>query len=159
MLNTKKRHILGEKYLTVEKNRMKTIALDVGTKTIGVAVSDDLGITANGLDVIRRKDEKSDMDSLGVFVKEHKPERIVVGIPLNADGSLGKRGLDIKRFSESVGGYFGIETVLWDESFSTVEAEKVMIKADMGRKRRKKVVDKIAAVVILREYLDSLEGK
>lgn len=138
---------------------MKTLALDVGTKTIGVAVSDELGITAAGLGVISRRDEKSDMDALGVFVKEHRPECIVVGIPPNADGSLGKRALDIKRFSEAAGEFFGIRTVLWDESFSTVEAENAMIKAGVGRKKRKKKVDKVAAVVILREYLDGTGGK
>lgn len=137
---------------------MKTLSLDIGTKTIGVAVSDELGITANGLDVVSRKGEKRDLESLAAFVEQNKPERIVVGIPFNSDGSLGKRGLDIKRFSESVGEFFGIETVLWDESYSTATAEETLIKADVGRKKRKKVVDKMAAAVILREYLDSLQG-
>ncbi len=137
---------------------VKILALDVGTKTIGVAASDELGITSNGLGVIKRAGEKKDLESLAVFVNEHKPGRIVVGIPFNADGSLGERGKNIKSFSESIRDFFGVETALWDESFSTVEAEKTMIKAGMGRKRRKKKVDKTAAVVILREYLDSLES-
>lgn len=137
---------------------MKTLSLDIGTKTIGVAVSDELGITANGLDVVSRKGEKSDLESLAGFVERHKPERIVVGIPFNSDGSLGKRGVAIKRFAESVGEFLGIETVLWDESYSTATAEETLIKADVGRKKRKKVVDKMAAAVILREYLDSLQG-
>ena len=139
-------------------NNMKTLSLDIGTKTIGVAVSDELGITANGLDVVRRKSEKSDLDALAGFVERHKPKRIVVGIPFNSDGSLGKRGISIKRFSKSIGEFFGIETVLWDESYSTSTAEETLIKADVGRKRRKKVVDKMAAAVILREYLDSPQG-
>ena len=137
---------------------MKLLALDVGTKTIGVAASDELGIVATGLGTVARKDEKSDLESLAAFVSERKPERIVVGIPVSADGSLGKRAVEIKSFAQTVGSYFGIETVLWDESFSTVEADKAMIKGGMGRKRRKKVVDKVAAVVILQQYLDSLEG-
>ena len=137
---------------------MKTLALDVGTKTIGVAVSDELGITANGLGVIRRTDEKNDLQSLAVFINEHKPGRIVVGIPFNADGSLGERARAIKDFSETVSRTFATETVLWDESFSTTEAEKALIGGGMGRKKRKKVVDKVAATVILREYLDSAEG-
>ncbi len=138
---------------------MKTLALDVGTKTVGIAVSDELGITATGLDVIRRKDEKSDIQSLAAFVKKHRPGRIVVGIAPNADGSLGERALAVKAFSDSVTEHFGIETILWDESFSTVEAEKVLIGGGIGRKKRKKVIDKMAAVVILREYLDSAGGK
>lgn len=137
---------------------MKTLALDVGTKTIGVAVSDELGITANGLGVVRRTDEKNDLQSLAAFINEHKPGRIVVGIPFNADGSLGERARAIKDFSETVSRTFGIKTVLWDESFSTKEAEKALIGGGMGRKKRKKVVDKVAATVILREYLDSAEG-
>ena len=136
---------------------MKTLALDVGTKTIGVAVSDELGITANGLGVIRRTNEKSDLESLAVFINEHKPGRIVVGIPFNSDGSLGERAKAIKSFSDTVSQFFGIKTVLWDESFTTVRAEKTLIGGGMGRKKRKKVVDKVAATVILREYLDSSE--
>ena len=136
---------------------MKTLALDVGTKTIGVAISDELGITANGLGTVRRTDENKDLQALAVFVGEHKPGRIVVGIPFNSDGSLGERAEKIKQFSETVADFFGIKTVLWDESFSTAKAEKTLIKGGMGRKKRKKVVDKIAAAVILREYLDSLE--
>lgn len=137
---------------------MKILALDVGTKTIGVSVSDDLGITSNGLGVIKRKDEKSDLESLAVFIEEHKPARAVVGIPFSADGSLGGRAETIKRFSERLSEFFEIETVLWDESFSTVQAEKTLIGGGMGRRKRKKIVDKVAAVVILREYLDSLEN-
>ncbi|WP_462137896.1 Holliday junction resolvase RuvX [Candidatus Mycalebacterium sp.] len=137
---------------------MKFLALDVGTKTIGVAVSDELGITSNGLGVIKRKDEKTDLKSLAVFIEEHRPARVVVGIPFNSDGSLGKRAKNIKKFSEILKEFFGIETVLWDESFSTVQAEKTLIGGGMGRGKRKKVVDKLAAVIILREYLDSLEN-
>ncbi len=134
---------------------MKTLALDVGTKTIGVAASDELGITSNGIGVIKRKDEKSDLESLAILIEEHKPGRIVVGIPFNADGSLGERAVRIKQFSEKLRDFSGVETALWDESFSTVSAEKTLIGGGMGRKKRKKVVDKLAAVVILREYLDS----
>ena len=137
---------------------MKILALDVGTKTIGVAVSDELRITSNGLGIIKRKDEKSDLQSLAVFIEEHKPARVVVGVPFNADGSLGERAKNVKKFSENIKEVFGVETVLWDESFSTVKAEKTLIGGGMGRKKRKRVVDKVAAGVILREYLDSLEN-
>lgn len=137
---------------------MKTLALDIGTKTIGVAVSDELGITANGLGVIKRAGERRDLNSLAVFINEHKPECVVVGIPFNSDGSLGERAEAIKSFSGRISELFSIKTVLWDESFSTSRAEDVLIGGGMGRKKRKKVVDKVAAVVILREYLDSTEG-
>ncbi len=134
---------------------MRTLALDVGTKTIGVAVSDELGITANGITTIQRNNIKSDLSELGSIVEEYKPGEIVIGIPYLEDGSVNERGEQILKFSDKVAESFSLPVIHWDESFSTVHAEEKLIEANMSRKKRKKVIDKIAAVFILQEYLES----
>ena len=135
---------------------MKTLALDVGTKTIGVAISDELGITANGITTIQRKKHKSDLEELKAIVDEYKPDQIVVGLPYNSDGSLGERGKNIEKFAEKIKKFLKLPMEFWDESFSTVNAENFLIqKGNVGRKKRKKVIDKMAAVVILQEFLNS----
>lgn len=134
---------------------MRILSLDVGTKTIGVAVSDELGITANGITTIKRKNIKSDLNEIRGIVDQYDPGEIVIGIPYKADGTLSQRGKDILAFSEKVKRSLQKPVVLWDESFSTVKAEKKMLEADLSRKKRKKVIDKMAAVIILQEYLES----
>lgn len=132
---------------------MRILSLDVGTKTIGVAVSDELGITANGITTIKRSDIKSDLKNLKDIIDRYSPAEIVIGVPYNIDGSVGNRGKDILTFSDTVKKEFSIPVVYWDESFSTVNAEEKMLEADLSRKKRKKVIDKMAAVIILQEYL------
>ncbi|MEK6224152.1 MAG: Holliday junction resolvase RuvX [Candidatus Dadabacteria bacterium] len=134
---------------------MRTLALDVGTKTIGIAVSDELGITANGITTIRRKSLKDDLNELGILVKEYKPGEILVGVPYQMDGSVSKRGEQILKFADKIKSTFALPVVFWDESYSTVHAEEKLIEANMSRKKRKKVIDKVAAVFILQEYLES----
>lgn len=134
---------------------MRTLALDVGTKTIGVAVSDEHGITANGITTIRRKNIKSDLNLLGKFVDQYNPSELLVGIPYNIDRSVSNRGKEILRFALSLKKRFSIPVKFWDESFSTTEAERALIEADMSRKKRKKVIDKMAAVLILQGYLEN----
>ncbi len=134
---------------------MRTLALDVGTKTIGVAVSDELGITANGITTIKRASLKDDLNKLYILVKEYKPGEIVVGVPYQMDGSVSERGQQILNFAEKIREAFSLPVQFWDESFSTVHAEEKLIEANMSRKKRKKVIDKIAAVFILQEYLES----
>ena len=136
---------------------MRILALDVGTKTIGVAVSDELRITSNGVKTIQRKSQKSDLSELEKIIGEYKPAEIVVGLPYREDGSLSQRGKDIEEFSIKIGNRFRLPIVYTDESFSTVFAENALIEADMSRKKRKKVIDKMAAVVILQSYLDTRE--
>ena len=136
---------------------MRILALDVGTKTIGVAVSDELQISSNGVKTINRKSQKADLNELAELIEEYKPSEIVVGLPYREDGTLGKRGQDIEAFSMKVGNRFKIPVVHYDESYSTVFAEKALIEADLSRKKRKKIIDKMAAVVILQGYLDSRE--
>ena len=134
---------------------MRTLALDVGTKTIGIAVSDELGITANGITTIKRKSLKEDLQELDILIKEYKPGEIIVGVPYQMDGSVSERGQQILNFAEKIREAFSLPIVFWDESFSTVNAEKKLIEGNMSRKKRKKVIDKIAAVFILQEYLES----
>jgi len=134
---------------------LRTLALDVGTKTIGVAVSDELGITANGITTIRRKSLKDDLNELDALLKEYKPGEILVGVPYQMDGSVSERGEQILKFAEKIKSTFALPVVFWDESYSTVHAEEKLIEANMSRKKRKKVIDKVAAVFILQEYLES----
>ena len=131
----------------------KTVSLDIGTTTIGVAVSDELGITANGVCTIRRENREKDLAQLRDIARQHCPCEILVGLPYSQDGSLGKRAKAIKRFSEHIRDSLGLPVKYWDESFSTKTAEQTLIKAGMGRKKRKTVIDKMAATVILEEYL------
>jgi len=134
---------------------MRVLALDVGTKTIGVAVSDELKISSNGVKKIDRKNLKNDLNEIKKILDQYKPAEIVIGIPYREDGSLGTRGIDIKKFSKKIENNFKIPVTYFDESYSTVIAEKALIEADVSRKKRKKLIDKMAAVVILQEYLES----
>ncbi|MGH7850715.1 MAG: Holliday junction resolvase RuvX [Thermodesulfobacteriota bacterium] len=134
---------------------MRILALDVGTRTIGVAVSDELGITANGVATIRRKDIEYDKAELGRIIERYAPTEILVGIPYRSDGGVGKRGQEIMKFADILKGAFDLPVIYWDESFSTADAERFLISADVGRKKRKQVIDKMAAVYILAEYLES----
>jgi putative Holliday junction resolvase len=134
---------------------MRILALDVGTKTIGVAVSDELGITANGVTTIRRRDLEYDFGELGKIISEYSPSELLVGVPYRSDGTVSKRGEAILEFAQKVKEKFGLPVKYWDESFSTSNAERYLIDADLSRKKRKKVIDKMAAVYILAEYLES----
>jgi len=134
---------------------MRTLALDVGTKTIGVAVSDELGITSNGVTTIKRRDLKQDLSELNALIQEYKPGEILIGVPYQMDGSVSERGDQILKFSDKIKEAFSLPVVFWDESYSTVNAEEKLIEANLSRKKRKKVIDKMAAVFILQEYLES----
>jgi putative holliday junction resolvase len=136
---------------------MRILALDVGDKTIGVAVSDELLFTAQGLGVIKRTSPVKDFQQLAQIVAEYSPDRIVVGLPKNMNGTIGPRGESTQRFATDLAAAFPqVEVKLWDERLSTVAAEKSLIAADVSRAKRRKVIDKMAAVFILQGYLDSL---
>ncbi|MGB7293756.1 MAG: Holliday junction resolvase RuvX [Thermodesulfobacteriota bacterium] len=138
---------------------MRTLALDVGTKTIGVAVSDQHGITANGLTTIKRREIKNDLDALSRIIDEYKPFEILIGIPYNIDGAISERGKGILNFANILKRTFSLNIELWDESYSTADAEKVLLEANLSRKKRKRVIDKMAAVVILQDYLEQKRNK
>jgi putative Holliday junction resolvase len=136
---------------------MRILALDVGDKTIGVAASDLLLLTAQGIEVIRRTSLEKDFIRLSEIVNEYEVETIVIGLPKNMNGTIGPRGESMQEFADKVAAQFPkIKVHLWDERLSTVGAQKALIAADVSRAKRKKVIDKMAAVFILQGYLDSL---
>ncbi len=134
---------------------MRILALDVGTKTIGVAVSDELRIAAHGVTTIKRKDLKRDLDGIGTIIDRYKPTEILIGVPYNPDGTVSKRGEGILEFAEKIKEKFSSPVEFWDESFTTSDAEKVLLEANLSRKKRRKVIDKMAAVFILQGYLEN----
>jgi len=130
------------------------MGLDIGSHTIGIAVSDELGLTAQGLKTIRRKSMKEDLREISSMVAQFKVDRIVVGLPLNMDGTLGRQVEKVYQWIKALEGEIHLPVVTWDERLSTVEASRVLLEADLSRKKRKKVIDKLAAVLILQGYLD-----
>ena len=135
---------------------MRAMSLDVGTKTIGIATSDLMWMIANGIETIRRTSVERDFVRIGELIKEHEVSTLVVGYPKNMNGSIGERAQICEAFAEELRNRFpACKVVLWDERLSTVAAEKVLVDADMRRNKRKKIIDMMAAVVILQNYLDS----
>lgn len=134
---------------------MRVLGLDVGKKRIGIAVSDELGITAQGIGVIVRSSTKGDIRVISEIAKKYNVSKIVIGLPINMNGTLGPQGEEIKKFGEKLKNNLNITVQYWDERLSTVAAERVLIDADISRKERKKVIDKLSAVVILQNFLDS----
>lgn len=135
---------------------MRAMSLDVGTKTIGIATSDLLWMIANGVETIRRTSVERDFTRIAELIKEHDVSTLVVGYPKNMNGTIGERAQICEAFAEELRSRFpACKVVLWDERLSTVAAEKVLLDADMRRNKRKKIIDMMAAVVILQNYLDS----
>ncbi|WP_438434414.1 Holliday junction resolvase RuvX [Gorillibacterium sp. sgz500922] len=134
---------------------MRIMGLDYGDKTIGVAVSDELGWTAQGVEVIRRKSKEEDRERLAALIREYGMDEIVVGMPKNMNGTIGPRGEASREFAERLHAWFGLPVHLWDERLTTVAAQRTLIEADVSRKKRKGVIDKMAAQLILQGFLDS----
>lgn len=130
---------------------MRILGLDLGEKRIGVAISDALRITAQGLDTINRDDRPL----LAKIIKDNDVSEIVVGLPLNMNGTKGEKAEDAALFADMIKREFSMPVELWDERLSSVSAEKEMIRGDLSRKKRKRLSDKIAAQLILQNYLDS----
>jgi putative holliday junction resolvase len=136
---------------------MRIMGLDVGSKTVGIAISDELGWTAQGLKTLKIDEEKNKFgfDEIGQLIKEYGISQVVIGLPKNMNGSIGPRGEASKRYAEEIENQFSVSTILWDERLTTMAAERVLLEADVSRKKRKKVIDKMAASMILQGYLDS----
>ncbi|WLR56239.1 Holliday junction resolvase RuvX [Mesobacillus subterraneus] len=136
---------------------MRTMGLDVGSKTVGIALSDELGWTAQGLETLKINEEENvfGFDELGKIIKEYEVGKVVVGLPKNMNGSIGPRGEASQFFARELEERFGVPVILWDERLTTVAAERVLLEADVSRKKRKKVIDKMAAMMILQGYLNS----
>ncbi|KAB2338654.1 Holliday junction resolvase RuvX [Cytobacillus depressus] len=136
---------------------MRTMGLDVGSKTVGVALSDALGWTAQGLETIKINEEKNvfGFEQIGKIIKENEVTKIVVGLPKNMNGTIGPRGEASQFYAAELERQFELPVILWDERLTTMAAERVLLEADVSRKKRKKVIDKMAAVMILQGYIDS----
>jgi len=132
---------------------VRIMGLDFGSKTIGVAMSDALFWTAQGVKTIKRS--KREIDELRELIREYEVMEIVIGYPKNMNGTLGPRCEMTQEFAEVLRSEFGLEVKLWDERLSTVAAQRTLIEADVSRAKRKQVIDKMAAVFILQGYLDS----
>ena len=139
---------------TTETGEVRILALDVGQKRIGVAVSDPLGLTAQGLGVLTRRDWDRDLAGLAEMARPYRVQEILVGLPRHLDGRLGEQAEEILALARDLGAALGAKVSTWDERLSTVEAERVLIQADMSRKKRRRVVDQVAASIILQAYLD-----
>ena len=133
------------------------LGLDIGDRTIGVAVSDLLGLTAQGVETIRRKNLASDITRLGELMQQYETRELVSGYPKNMNGSEWERCEVVRSFIDEVKKvYPDIHVMFWDERLSTVAATRSLLEADLSRRKRKKVIDKMAAVFILQGYLDSI---
>lgn len=130
------------------------MGLDIGTRTIGVAISDELGITAQGLKTLRRKSMEDDLKEIATIIGQFEIKKIVVGLPKNMNGTLGKQAEMVLECAKVLMDKIQVPVVTWDERLSTVGASKVLLEADLSRRKRKKVIDKLAAVLILQGYLD-----
>lgn len=136
---------------------MRIMGLDVGSKTVGVAISDALGWTAQGIETVKI-DEANDefgIERIAELVKEYAVTEFVVGFPKNMNNTVGPRGEASENYKKLLEETFSLPVKLWDERLTTMAAERMLIEADVSRKKRKQVIDKMAAVLILQGYLDS----
>ena len=139
---------------------MRIMGLDYGSKTVGVAISDTLLITAQGIEIIRREKENKQRQTLAridVLIKEYEVDKIVLGYPKNMNNTIGERAEKTQLFKETIEKRTGLEVILWDERLSTVSADRTMMEMNIRREDRFKYVDEIAAIFILQGYLDSIK--
>ncbi|MDP1392184.1 Holliday junction resolvase RuvX [Lysinibacillus capsici] len=136
---------------------MRIMGLDVGSKTVGVAVSDALGWTAQGIETVKIDEANGEfgIDRIAELVKEYTITEFVVGFPKNMNNTVGPRGEASENYKKLLEEHFSLPVKLWDERLTTMAAERMLIEADVSRKKRKQVIDKMAAVIILQGYLDS----
>ena len=131
------------------------MGLDVGDKTIGVALSDELGVTAQPYETLKRKGDAEVLRRIRRIVDERGITAVIVGLPKNMDGTIGRQARKVMAFAERIKATLDVPVVHWDERLSTVAAERLLVQADVSRERRKVHVDKLAAALILQGYLDS----
>ncbi|MDD5423059.1 MAG: Holliday junction resolvase RuvX [Candidatus Omnitrophica bacterium] len=134
---------------------MRILGVDFGSKRIGIAVSDELFITAQGVKTLVRRSLEQDLREIKDFIKEHGVIEVVVGLPLNMNGTHSQKTKEAMEFMESLSKAVDVPVKTWDERLSTVQAERTLLEADLSRAKRKRVMDKMAAQVILQGYLDS----
>ena len=134
------------------------MGLDVGSKTIGVAVSDPLGITAQGLPTIRRQNKRVDFEKLDSLIREYQIAEIVVGLPLRKSGQIGTQAEKMQAFAAELEKRFQLPVHLWDERLTSAQANRLLRETEMSIKRRGEVVDRMAAVLILQSFMESRGG-
>lgn len=132
----------------------RLLALDFGSKTIGLAVTDPLGVTAQGLVTLRRRNKKTDLEGLAAVIRDYGVAEIVIGYPLHMSGQAGAQAGRVEQFAETLRQRFGLPVHLWDERLTTAEAQRVLRETDMSGRRRARVVDRLAAVLILQNFLE-----
>ena len=135
------------------------MGLDYGTKTVGIAISDALGLTAQGIETIQRKEEnklRRTLARIEELVSEYEVEKIVLGFPKHMNNDIGERAEKSLEFRDMLARRTGLEVIMWDERLTTVEAERTLIESNVRRENRKKYIDKIAALFILQGYLESV---
>lgn len=133
---------------------LRILGIDLGEKRIGISISDELGITAQGLPTINSVNEIDDLKDIKKIIDKYEVEKIILGLPKNMNGSLGKQAKKAISFAEKLKETFQLPVELEDERLTTTKAEKLLIEADRSRKKRKKVIDKMSAVIILQSFLD-----
>jgi len=138
---------------------MRIMGLDIGTRSIGIAISDGLGVTAQGLKTLRRKSAEEDYKEISAIIHQFEIEKVIVGLPKNMDGTLGRQAEKVLKWMEALKDKVEIPVATWDERLSTVGASRVLLEADLSRRKRKMVIDKVAAVLILQGYLDQSRRK
>jgi putative Holliday junction resolvase len=146
--------VLDNKRQMGDKKDVRIMGLDIGSHTIGVAITDELRITAQGLKTIRRKSKEEDFEEIIRIIDQFKIGKIVVGLPKNMNGTLGKQAERVLQWIKTIRKKIELPIVTWDERFSTVEASRVLLEADLSRRKRKKAIDKLAAVIILQGYIE-----
>jgi putative Holliday junction resolvase len=136
---------------------VRILGLDVGDKRIGVAVSDELGFAAHPVDTLQRRSRSADLARIEERVREFDVRKIVVGLPVNMDGSSGPQAESVLEFIQSIRSKIpGVQVETWDERLTTRAAERLLVDADLSRRKRKGKIDRVASVLILQGYLDSL---
>lgn len=137
----------------------RILALDVGSRRIGLAVSDPLGITAQGLETLQRKNKRTDFEHLEKIVRDYEIQEMVVGLPLRMSGAEGIQSEKMSAFADELRKRFGLPVHLWDERLTSAEANRVLREAELSIEKRKRAVDRMAAVLILQNYLESRASK
>jgi putative Holliday junction resolvase len=133
----------------------RVLALDVGSKRIGVAITDPLGITAQGLETIQRQNKRKDMETLGRLLKEYEVREIVVGLPLRLSGAEGTQSEKMRRFASDLESHFGVTVHLWDERWTSTEANRLLRETELSIQKRGRAVDRMAATLILQSWMEA----
>jgi putative Holliday junction resolvase len=134
---------------------MRAMGLDVGTKTVGIAISDELGMTAQAVTTIPRTSLRADLEAIAALAHEHGVDRLVVGLPLNMDGTEGPSAAAARKLGDAAGERTGLAVLYWDERLTTRAAQRTLVEADLSRAKRRKVIDQVAAALILQGWLDA----